>query len=252
MEWRDEGVILSARRHGESSVILEVLTKTHGRHAGVVRGGASRKLAPVLQPGNQVEVEWRARLEEHLGGFHVELLRSRSAIMGDRAALAALGAICALGGFALPERMELPEIYTRTIDLVDALEAGEGWQADYAIWELMLLEELGYGLDLGSCAATGTTQELVYVSPKSGRAVCRSSGLAYADRMLPLPVFLQLEGAEPEAADILAALKTTGYFLERWLAPALGNRPLPEARGRLVQLLTRRVKKDAQGDSAAG
>lgn len=244
MEWRDEGVILAARRYGESSVILEVLTRTHGRHAGVVRGGASRKQAPVLQPGNQVSVEWRARLEEHLGSFHVELLHSRSGIMADRAALAALGSICALTGFALPERMELDVVYNSTIDLVDMLDGSDDWQADYAIWELMLLEELGYGLDLHSCAATGTTQELIYVSPKSGRAVSRQAGLAYADKMLPLPVFLQLQGSRPPLRDILDALKTTGHFLERWLAPALGNRPLPEARARLVHVLTRVAERE--------
>jgi DNA repair protein RecO (recombination protein O) len=243
MEWRDEGVILAARRHGETSVILDVLTKTHGRHAGVVRGGVSRKQAPVLQPGNQVEVEWRARLEDHLGAYRVELLKSRSGIMSDRGRLAALSSICALMTFAMPERMELSEIYDQTLALIERLSSDEPWAADYAVWELMMLEELGYGLDLTSCAATGGTQELIYVSPKSGRAVCRAAGAEYADRMLPLPEFLQMQGVDAAPQEVLGALKTTGYFLERWLAPALGNRPLPDARSRLVRALEKDVRR---------
>ncbi len=244
MEWRDEGVILAARRHGETSVILDVLTQTHGRHAGVVRGGVSRKQAPVLQPGNQVEVEWRARLEEHLGTYRVELLKSRSGIMSDRGRLAALSSICALMNFAMPERMELTLIYDQTLALIERLNSDEPWSAEYAVWELMMLEELGYGLDLTSCAATGGTQELIYVSPKSGRAVCRSAGAEYADRMLPLPEFLQMQGVDAAPQDVLGALKTTGYFLERWLAPALGNRPLPDARARLVRALEKEVSRE--------
>lgn len=241
MEWRDEGVILATRRHGETSVIIDVLTKAHGRHAGVVRGGASRKHSPVLQPGNQVELEWRARLEEHLGVYRVELMKSRSGIMSDRGRLAALSSICSLTSFALPERMELTLIYDQTLDLIERLNTDVPWSAGYALWELMMLEELGYGLDLTSCAATGGTQELIYVSPKSGRAVSRSAGEDYVDRMLPLPEFLQMEGIYPKINEVLEALKTTGYFLERWLAPALGNRPLPDARARLVRVLEKEV-----------
>ena len=245
MEWRDEGVILAARRHGETSLIIDVLTKAHGRHAGVVRGGVSRKQAPVLQPGNQVELQWRARLEEHLGAYRVELIKSRSGIMSDRGRLAALGSVCSLMIFAIPERMELSLIYDQTLDLIERLNMGGSWWADYALWELMMLEELGYGLDLTSCAATGGTQELIYVSPKSGRAVCRSAGADYVDKMLPLPEFLRMQGVYPKSAEVLGALKTTGYFLERWLAPALGNRPLPDARSRLVRMLDKEAKRDS-------
>ena len=244
MDWRDEGVVLAARRHGETSVILDVLTREHGRHAGVVRGGASRKQAPVLQPGNQVEVEWRARLEEHLGSYSVELLTSRSGIMADRGRLAALGSVCALSCFAVPERMELGLIYKQTIDLIDMLQQDTDWQVAYALWELMILEELGCGLDLRSCAATGGTQELIYVSPKSGRAVCRAAGEPYGDRMLELPDFFRMEGGAVSPQEVLSGLRTTGYFLERWLAPALGNRPLPDARARLVQVLAKALKRD--------
>ena len=132
MEWRDEGVILAARRHGETSLIIDVLTKAHGRHAGVVRGGMSRKQAPMLQPGNQVELQWRARLEEHLGAYRVELIKSRSGIMSDRGRLAALGSVCSLMIFAIPERMELSLIYDQTLDLIERLNMGGSWWADYA------------------------------------------------------------------------------------------------------------------------
>ncbi len=239
MDWRDEGVIVSVRKHGETSAIIEVLTVEHGRHAGVVRGGASRRMTPVLQPGNQVELEWRARLEEHLGSYRVELLQSRSGVMADRAALAALGAISALVCFAFPERMVMPELYASTLALFDALQGDQEWPSIYALWELQLLEELGFGLDFSSCAATGGLQELIYVSPKSGRAVSRQGAGVWAEKLLPLPLFLRLGNGSASKEDVRDALKTTGYFLERWLAASLGNRPLPAARTRLVAVLSR-------------
>jgi len=227
------------RKHGENSAIIEVLTVEHGRHAGVVRGGASRRLAPVLQPGNQVTLEWRARLEEHLGNYRVELLQSRSGVMADRKALAALSAICALISFTFPERMVMPELYQSSVDLLDKL-GQENWPSDYALWELQLLEEMGFGLDLSSCAATGGLQELIFVSPKSGRAVSRVGAGEWADKLLPLPLFLRLGNGDASIEDIQDALKTTGYFMERWMAASLGNRPLPAARARLVTVLNKR------------
>jgi DNA repair protein RecO (recombination protein O) len=241
MEWRDQGVIILVRKHAETSAIIEVLTKTHGRHAGVVRGGTSRKLTPVLQPGNQVEVEWRARLEDHLGSYRVEPLKSRSYILNDRLALSALTAMCSLIGFAVPERMDLPRIYDQTLDLMDELGSRSDWINRYALWEKILLEELGYGLDLSSCAATGVTRDLIYVSPKSGRAVSRKGGADWAEQLLPLPDFLRTPGADATLHEVIQALKTTGYFLEHWLAPALGNRPLPAARARFAAALRKQI-----------
>lgn len=234
MEWRDTGMILNVRPHGETAAILEVLTERHGRHAGVVQGGTSRKKTPILQPGNQVEVEWRARLEEHIGSYRVELLQSRTAVLSDRRALAAMGSVTALLSFALPERMELPGVYAPTLALVDRLlTSDDSWLSDYARWEMTVLEELGYGLDLSACAASGVTDDLIYVSPKSGRAVSRAAGAPYADKLLPLPEFLSAhEDAAPD--QVVAALTMTGYFWDRWLAPALGERPLPGARARFV------------------
>ena len=152
MEWQDTGTIISVRKHGESSTIVDVLTATHGRHAGLVRGGAGRKMAPILQPGTQVDVEWRARLEEHLGNYTIEPIQSRAVILSNRLALSAMGSVCALVNFGFPERMSFPRLYSATIALFDQMAAEGAWLSDYALWEYAVLEDLGYGLDLESCA----------------------------------------------------------------------------------------------------
>ncbi|MEM9798489.1 MAG: DNA repair protein RecO [Pseudomonadota bacterium] len=238
MEWRDTGLVLSARRHGENAAILEVLTGAHGRHLGVVHGGVSKRKAPMLQVGNQVQVVWKARLEDQLGTFTIEPVRSRSAaILGDPLRLTALSAVCALCGFALPEREVLPDFQARTESLVDAIETGEGWLHDYVFWELALLDVTGFRLDLSTCAAGGGANDLAYVSPKTGRAVSRAGAGQWADRLLPLPSMLLGGVATPEGA--MAALELTGHFLEQKLAAALGNRPLPAARARFVAELRR-------------
>lgn len=237
MEWRDTGILLSLRRHGETSAIIDMFTPGHGRHAGVLRGATSRKLAPVLQPGAQLDLQWRARLEEHLGAFTVELQRSRAAqAMGSRLALAGLNAVCALLAFCLPERERHDGLYLRTEQLLDLLGQDEIWPLAYLRWELALLEDLGYGLDLGACAVTGAVEGLVFVSPKSGRAVSRAGAGEWADRLLPLPEVLLGRGAG-EDAQIAEGLRVTGYFLGEKLAPALGSRPLPEARTRFIDRL---------------
>ena len=239
MEWRDEGALLSVRKHGEGSAIIEVFTAEHGRHAGLVRGGASRKMAPILQPGAQLSVTWKARLEEHLGAFTVDPVKSRAvSVMSDRGTLAAMGAISALST-ALPEREPHPLLYARTIDLLDALGESADWPARYALWENALLTDMGYGMDLSECAVTGVMQDLAYVSPKSGRAVSRAAAGEWADRLLPLPRFLRLDSPEADTKDICDALATTGHFLQSELMPAIGRRDLPAARARLVQSLRR-------------
>ena len=238
MEWRDQGAVLAVRRHGESSAIVELFTAEHGRHAGVVRGGAGRRMAPLLQPGAQLEVTWRARLEDHLGAFTVEPLKSRAELMGDRGALAGLNAVTALLHFALPEREAHPALYRRTISVLDMLGTSELWPLAYLRWEMALLEDLGYGLDLSACAVTGTCDDLAYVSPKSGRAVSAEGAGDWADRLLPLPPEM-LGAGDGARENVMAGLRTTGHFLHRWLAPALGDRPLPEARARLIERLAR-------------
>ncbi len=240
MEWRDQGILLSARRHGETSAIIEVFTPEQGRHAGIVRGGTSRKIAPSLQPGAQLDVAWRARLEDHIGAFTVEPLRSRAAVaMQDRLALAGLNAVTALLSFCLPEREPHPALYRRTEALLDLLGQGEVWPLAYLKWELRLLEEMGYALDLEICAVTGVSEDLIYVSPKSGRAVSAKGAGEWADRLLPLPTVLR--GGTGSDSEIAQGLVTTGHFLTAHLARDLGGKPLPEARARFIDAFSRRL-----------
>jgi DNA repair protein RecO (recombination protein O) len=243
MDWRDQGILLSSRRHGETSVIIEVFTPERGRHAGVVRGGASRRMAPVLQPGAQLDVEWRARLEDHIGTFRVEPLKSRAWTMSDRMALAGLNAVCALLLFVLPEREAHAELYRKTLILLDLMDQPEIWTLAYLNWELALLEEMGFGLDLRRCAVLGEkANDLSYISPKTGRAVSRAGAGEWADRLLPLPPCLMGHGPAPDA-EILQGFEVTGHFLRNHLAPQLGNRPLPEARARYVARFVAGVEK---------
>lgn len=241
MDWRDTGILLSSRRHGENAMIIDVFTPERGRHAGVVRGGASRKIAPILQPGAQLDLVWRARLEEHIGSFTVELQRSRAAIaMGDRLSLAGLNAVLALLAFSLPEREPHDSLYARTQNLLDLLDQTDLWPLAYMHWETALLHDLGYTLDLTTCAVTGTTDNLIYISPKSGRAVSAQGAGDWADRLLPLPDALKGEGTQSDE-EILKALATTGYFLENKLAAAQIGKPLPVARARFLDALQRRA-----------
>ncbi len=237
MEWRADGILIALRRHGESAAIVEIFTAEHGRHLGVVRGGASRKMAPLLQVGAQLDATWKARLADHIGSYTVELKRGRAAeVMDDRVALAGMSSVCALLSFALPERAAYPALYARSLALLDGLGA-ERWAEAYLGWEMALLEEMGFGLDLSACAVSGSTQDLAYVSPKSGRAVSRGAAGEWVDRLLPLPPVLR--GVGGDSAEIAQGLKTTGHFLSQNLARSLGERPLPAARQRLVDLLSR-------------
>ncbi|MEP2531132.1 DNA repair protein RecO [Shimia sp.] len=240
MDWRDQGIVLSTRKHGETSVILEMFTERHGRHAGVVRGGISRKMTPILQPGGQLDVAWRARLEEHIGSFTVEPLRSRAAALSDRLALAGLNTVTGLLSFCLPEREAHAALYARTVPLLDLLGQNEVWPLAYLQWEMALLEDMGFGLDLTQCAVTGARDGLSYVSPKSGRAVSEQGAGAWADRLLPLLPCMLGQGAAPDD-EVAQAFRTTGYFLTEKLAPEMGHKPLPEVRGRFVDLFTRRL-----------
>jgi DNA repair protein RecO (recombination protein O) len=235
MDWRDQGILLAMRPHGETSAVIEVFTPLHGRHAGIVRGGASRKMAATLQPGAQLDLTWRARLQDQLGSFAVELIQTRAGhVMGDRLALAGLSAACALCRYALPERMAYPGLYASTLALFDSF-GQPGWLRAYALWELALLEETGFGLDLAQCAVTGRAEGLAYVSPRTGRAVTREGAGDYAARLLVLPPALvsDVPFTHQAARD---ALHLSGHFLHSWLAEAIG-RPLPEPRARLLAAL---------------
>lgn len=240
MEWTDDAIVLSVRQHGESGTILEVLTRTHGRHLGLVRGGTSHRMKPVLQPGNGVRLQWRARLSEHLGNFTAEPDRSRAGtLMDSREALIGLNAFTAIAGVTLPERAPYYDpIFVVAGILLDAMmEDGLAhWGALYVRWEAGLLEALGFGLDLSQCAATGATDDLAFVSPKSGRAVSAEAGAPYAARLFALPKFLLAsQNADVTNADIAAGLALTGHFLlERVLKP--NGKPMPAARLRLDAL----------------
>jgi DNA repair protein RecO (recombination protein O) len=237
MDWRDTGFVVTARRHGENGLIVELLTETHGRHAGLVRGGQSPKRRALLQPGNLVAASWRGRLPEHLGAFEIELLRAHAAgLLDDPDRLAALAAAAALIALALPEREPHSDVFQGFAALIDALDSA-AWPQRYVAWECALLAALGFGLDLGSCAATGVNDDLAYVSPRTGRAVSRSAGLPYHDKLLALPGFLWRDAAADDA-DIAAGLALTAYFLHHHLLAPHG-RALPEARGRLVERLRR-------------
>jgi DNA repair protein RecO (recombination protein O) len=235
MEWRDEGILLSARPHGEHAAIAEVFTAAHGRHFGVVRGGASRRMAPHLQPGTQVRLDWRARLGEHIGTFAVEPIKSRAHVLSDRHALAGLGALTAMVGMALPEREPHAAFYAATLPLFHGL-GDPDWPAAYLRWELQLLEETGFALDLGACAVTGATEGLGFVSPRTGRAVARTAAGDWADRLLPLPDGLREGPLTVEA--VLQGLAITSHFLTREIADPQ-DRPLPAARARLLDILAR-------------
>jgi DNA repair protein RecO (recombination protein O) len=237
VEWSDEGIVLAARRHGEGSAIVSLLTLAHGRHLGLVRGGAGRRARGIYQPGNQVSAHWRARLSDHLGTFTCELTEAHAAtLMEDALALAGLSAACALAEAALPEREPHAVLYEGTLELLASMRRADRL-VSYVHWELGLLAELGYGLDLTTCAATGRGDDLAYVSPRTGRAVSRQAGAGWHDKLLALPGFLTGVG-EAGADDVLGGLALTGFFLERFVFAAQ-NRRLPPARIRLIDQIRR-------------
>ena len=250
MEWSETGIVLSARRHGENAAVVSLLTEHHGRHAGLVQGARGRRGRGLYQPGNELAARWQARLAEHLGRYTCELVRARaSLLLDDPPRLAALAAVCALTEATLPERQPYPQVYGATGHLLDALEASENWAETLVRWELALLGELGFGLDLSACAATGAVEGLVYVSPRSGRAVSGEAGAPYAEKLLPLPPFLtRPDDDAASAADIVAGLRLTGWFLEKHVFAGQGGR-MPAARERFIDRLQAGAAPPAAQDS---
>jgi DNA repair protein RecO (recombination protein O) len=238
MEWRDTGFVLAVRRHGENAVIVDLLTRDHGRYAGLVRGGQSPKLRAVLQPGNEVAAVWRGRLAEHLGTFACEIVRAHAAqVLDDPDRLSALTAAAALVATALPEREPHPDVFALFTGLIDALDSAADWPACYVGWERDLLAALGFGLDLSRCAATGITADLAYVSPRTGRAVSRAAGLPYRDKLLALPEFLW-RGGPADRNQIALGMALTEHFLVHHVFLPQG-RTLPAARLRLAERMRR-------------
>lgn len=241
MQWSDEGLILGVRRHGESSVIAEVMTPERGRHLGIVRGGRSSRMRPVLQPGNSVVVSWRARLEEHLGAFTIEPDKLRAASLMENS-LGIYGAQTLASHFRLlPERDPHLSLYRAGLVILDHLEVAEISAQLMVRFELTLLEELGFGLDLSKCAATGTDTDLIYVSPKSGRAVSRNAGAKWADKMLALPSFLLGSSKHPSNLDLSDGLKLTGFFLNHHIYHPRGTR-VPDERAGFIKTIMKTLK----------
>ncbi len=236
MEWQGDGLILNTRKHGENSAIIDVLTRDKGRHLGLVRGGRSRTMRPVLQAGNLVKVVWRARLEDHLGAFTVDPHRMIvAAIIDDVHRLAGLTTITTLASL-LPEREPHPRIYDASMLLIDHLQEDAIWPAVLVKWEMGLLEELGFGLDLSKCAVSGDTADLTHVSPRTGRAVCAREAEPWKDKLLGLPAFVAGASGNASNDEIVQGLKLTGHFLARHIFEPRGV-SVPEQRQRILRWL---------------
>jgi DNA repair protein RecO (recombination protein O) len=240
VEWTDEAIVLATRPHGESSLLVQLLTRERGRHAGLAKGGQGKKARAIYQPGNRVTATWKARLEEQLGQLVCDLVRGDVALFiedGDR--LACFSAAASVAEAALPEREAMPRVYETFASLLAALAEDRAWLAHFVAWELDLLAEIGFGLDLARCAVTGSTEHLAFVSPKSGRAVSFAAGQPYQDKLFRLPPFLlepDLPETTPERHDALAALELTGFFLARHVFQPQGH-DLPAARTRFIDRL---------------
>ncbi len=245
MHWTDDGFVLGIKRHGESSAILELMTRAHGRHLGLVRGGAGTRMRPVLQPGNLVRADWRARLDDHLGAYTVEGLALRAGgLFSDPHAVFAVTHMAALARL-LPERDPHEIIFDSLETLVAHLIEPVTAAALMVRFELLMLSELGFGLDLDACAATGSSSDLIYVSPKSGRAVSRSAGAPWQDRMLPLPAYIDSDFEGPVSVeDIDDGFKLTGFFLARHVLEPRGV-TLPDARAHFIQAVRRTLSNAA-------
>lgn len=253
LEWTDEGIVLHVRPHGESSAIVELLTRAHGRHLGLVRGGRGKRMRAVLQPGNGVRATWRARLAEHLGTYTLEPVTERTGlVLADRFALAGLTAAAAVAAAALPEREAHPRIHAGLEVVLDALGDPDAWPALLVRWELGFLADLGFGLDLAACALTGGREGLAYVSPRSGRAVTAEAAGGYRDRLLRLPAYLaggngsEVPPPAPGPGDIADGLALTGHFLEKRVFAPQGL-ALPEPRLRLMELVAARARGAGPG-----
>jgi DNA repair protein RecO (recombination protein O) len=243
MQWTDAGFVVALRRHGESGTIVELLTREHGRHLGLVRGGQSPKLRAVLQPGNEVAAIWRGRLAEHLGTVGCELVRAHAArFIDDPDRLAGLAAATALIAATLPEREPHADIFASFAALLAALDSARDWPAYYVGWECSLLAALGFGLELARCAVTGTATDLAYVSPRSGRAVSREAGRPYHDKLLPLPDFLWRDAPSDQVQIALGLQLTEHFLLHHVLLPQ--GRTLPAARSRLTARLRQAPRAD--------
>lgn len=244
MSFTDQGIVLGARAHGETHAVVELFTEGHGRWPALVYGGQGKKMQPILQPGNEVRAEWKGR-GEGLGFFALELAKAHAAaLMLDALSLAGLNAATSLARASLPEREAHAGAYEGLRILIGHLDDAEIWPQLMARWELGLLAELGFGLTLDRCAATGAREDLIYVSPRSASAVSREAGAPYREKLLPLPAFLRGEASGASLAEAIAGLTTTGYFIETRILH-LAHLPMPEARAKLMEFLKARLPASA-------
>jgi DNA repair protein RecO (recombination protein O) len=233
--WSSDAIALSARKFGENDAILDVLTPEKGRASGLVYGGSSKTKRALLEPGTRLSVAWKSRSDDQLGFFDSLEGRSRGPadLMDDAAALAALSSAASLLLATTPERSGCYGLYQATEVLLDALSDTKGWPSLYIRWEMGLLAELGYGLDLSKCALTGTTEDLAWVSPKTGRAASRTAGEPFADKLLVLPPFLLGAQNSPQSGDVADGFALTGHFIARELLDPI-RKTMPDARARLI------------------
>jgi DNA repair protein RecO (recombination protein O) len=239
MQWVDNAIVLAVKKHGESSAILTLLTEESGLHYGMVKGISSPKWRGTYQQGNLISANWKARLPEHLGFISGELLYSSAAlVMGDPLRLAALSSMCTVIAHCLPEREKEQRVFGALRQFIALLASEDQWQHAYIKLEILLLSALGFGLELSECAATGSRDNLCYVSPNTGKAVCEAAGAPYRDKLFTLPNFLKNATTAYTQQDVMLGLRLTGYFLEKWnFRPR--NMTLPQARCRLEELLAR-------------
>jgi DNA repair protein RecO (recombination protein O) len=240
--WQDQGIVLSARAHGENGAVVSLLTENHGRFAGYVRGAHSSKGRGTLEAGNIVDVDWQSRVADQLGSFSLELSKNPTAhFIAEPLKLGALQSACALCDVALPEREGHPGLFYGLGSLFEAL-ASDVWAPAYVMWEIAFLKELGFSLDLRKCASGQGDPDLIYVSPKTGRAVSRSAGQIYKERLLALPGFLSPNGGSGDDEEVYAGLRLTAYFLEHWVF-AHSTKGIPEARLRFETRFAKTVSQ---------
>ena len=241
MNWNDEGLLLSVNPHGERSAIIQVLTKTKGLHAGIIQNAFSRKMSSTLQPSSQLHLIWSSRLEEHLGSYKVDLLKTRADIfLGNKLALDMFNSLSSLCISTLAERDPMPEFYEMTVKFLDQIVIQKKWEFLYLDWELQLLTSIGYGLDLKKCVASGSTENLFYISPKSGKAVSKEKGLKYDKKLLRFPNILRdkKQYIDFSRSELVAGLSITGFFLKKWLSYSLQNQQTMKIRQRLIDTLS--------------
>lgn len=246
MNWTDEGLLLSVSPYGEKAAIIQVLTQGKGLHAGVIQNAFSKKMSSVLQPSSQLYLNWSSRLEEHLGSYKVDLLRSRADILlVNKLALDIFNSISSLCLSILAERDPIPVLYEKTVNFLDQIVIKKKWEFLYLDWELQLLTSIGYGLDLNKCVASGSTENLFYISPKSGKAVSKEKGFKYDKKLLRFPSILKYKKKYNDfnRSELVAGLSITGFFLKKWLTYSLQNKQTMKIRQRLIDTLSNKEYK---------